>query len=151
MVHEKFIDLFVNAYDLLVVLFIGYFNEKFDQFRDVFPALAQRRHKKRYDMDAVIEVFPKISLFHQLFQVLVGGHDDAGIGFQGLCVPHPFKAAVLQDAQQFDLQIRRTGVYLIQKNGAVIGDLKTPFFILDSPGEGAFGMAEEFAFKQGLG
>ena len=71
-------------------------------------------------------------------------------GYPRKRVPPPptrLKGALLQHAQQFDLQILRQLPYFVQKQGSALGQFETSPLAGDRPGERAFLMAEEFAFK----
>lgn len=58
----------------------------------------------REGVDAVIEVTAKVAVFHMLFQVAMGGANQAELRLDGLGASNPEKGAGFQQAQQFDLQ-----------------------------------------------
>ncbi len=55
---------------------------------------------------------------------------------------------LLQDAQQFDLGIRRQLAHFIEKNGAAVGQGKATIAICQRARECAFRMTEEFALDE---
>ena len=61
------------------------------------------------------------------------------------------KFSILQEAQQFGLQVRGHVPDLVQEEGAFIGHLDFSFLLRRRSREGAFFMAEQFVFEQGLG
>ena len=71
-----------------------------------FP-LPQRRHEDREHVQPVVEVLAERAVLDRLLEVLVGGGDEAHVGFQGLGAAEPLVLAFLQHAQQLDL--RRKG------------------------------------------
>ena len=52
--------------------------------RNILLALAERRHKKRDNIEAVEEVFAEVALGDLFFEILVGGGDEAHVDAQGL-------------------------------------------------------------------
>jgi len=58
------------------------------------------------------------------------------------------KLTVLQNPQEFRLQRQGQVPDLIHKDGAAVGLLKTPGFILRRTGEGAFDISEQLGFQQ---
>jgi hypothetical protein len=58
--------------------------EFLDQQRNVFLAVAQRRHEERDHVEAVEEVFAEVAAGDLLFEVLVGGGDDAHVDVDGM-------------------------------------------------------------------
>ena len=59
--------------------------------------------------------------------------------------------AVLQDAQNFGLRGQRHVADFIEENGAVVALLEFADAAFDGAGEGAFFVAEQFAFEQVFG
>ena len=60
----------------------------------------------------------------------------------------PFKLALLQDAQQFGLQVQRHFADFIKENRAAVGQFEFAGTVCNRPGEGAFAVTEEFAFEK---
>ena len=85
-----------------------------------------------------------------LLQVTVGGGDDADIHPQGLIAADPLHLPLLEDTQQLGLERGAAFTNLIEEQGAAIRQLKTSFTLTHRPGKGAFLMAEQFAFQQGV-
>ncbi len=58
--------------------------EFFDEERDVFFAVAQRRDEEGDDVEAVEEVFAEVAAGDLFFEVFVGGGDDADVDVDGV-------------------------------------------------------------------
>lgn len=80
--------------------------------------LAQGRQRNLHHIEPVIQIVAKGSLFHQGCQIFVGGGHHANIHLDFLAAAHALELALLQNAQQFDLEIRRQLRYFIQKERA---------------------------------
>ena len=65
-----------------------------------------------------------------------------------LRVTHALELALLQHAQQFDLQHAGGGVDFVEEDGAGVGGLEAPGAVLDGAGERAVHVAEQLAFQQ---
>src|SRR5207253_1041288 len=72
---------------------------------DIVAALAQWGQEDGHDVDAVIKVFAKTSGAHHLFQVLVGGGEQAKINVLGSSSAQALHGMRLQHAQQLGLQL----------------------------------------------
>ncbi|MNZ11188.1 hypothetical protein D3C78_280510 [compost metagenome] len=123
-------------------------DELVDQQRDVFHPLAQRRHLDGEDVEAVVEILAEAAGLDHLFEVLVGGGDDAHVDVLGLVAADPLEGALLQHAQQLDLHLQRHVADLVEEQGAAVGQFEAPCPAGDGTGEGALLMAEELAFQQ---
>jgi hypothetical protein len=112
--------------------------------------VAQRRHAERDYVEAVIEVFAEGAGADFGIQVAVGGSDDANIQWQSADTAHAFELTLLQNAQQFGLEVRRELADFVQKDGAAFGRFELALFLCDGAGERALFVAEELAFEQGF-
>ena len=125
--------------------------EMLEQQRDVLAPLAQRRQRQRDDAEPVVEVGAKAPLVRQRLQVGLGRchhpaiDRDQGVGAQ------PLQAALLQHAQQLDLQRDRHRLDLVEEQGAAAGVLDLADAALAGPGVGAGLVAEDLALEQGFG
>ncbi|MCY1447758.1 hypothetical protein D9M71_643920 [compost metagenome] len=82
----------------------------------------------------------------------MGGADDAHIHLHFAVATHPAEAAIAEETQQLGLQVRRHFTDFIEEHRALVGQLHQPG--LATPlraGEGAGGVAEQFALGQALG
>src|SRR5688500_17960980 len=73
------------------------------QFRDIVPPLAQRRHPHRHHVQAIEQVLPELAVGHLRLQVAAGGGDhpdvdiDLGLAtdpLEGLLLQHPYDPAL---------------------------------------------------------
>ena len=90
-----------------------------EQFDVAWP-FAQRRRHQRHDIDAVIEVGAEIVARHGLFQIAVGGADDAHIDLQRLGAADALEFALLQHAQQLGLEGGGDFADLVQEQRAAV-------------------------------
>ena len=70
---------------------------------DVLGTLAQRRDPDLEHLEPEEEVLPKPPAVDQLFERLVRRRNEPGRRFQSLAASQPFKLALLQEAQELDL------------------------------------------------
>ena len=117
---------------------------------DVLPALPQGRQVDAQDVDAVVQVFAEAGLTHERLDVAVGGGDDAHVDLDGLVAAQALEALVLEHAQQLGLQPEAQFAELVQEQRAPVGLLEAAGAGLVRAGEGAFFVAEQLAFEQGL-
>ena len=83
--------------------------------------------------------------------VAVGGGDEADVHFEFLVAADAGEGAVFQEAEEFGLEGAAHVADFIQEDGAAVGLLDAAEFLADGAGEGAFFMAEEFAFEEVFG
>ncbi len=65
-----------------------------DKDRNIFLSLAQRRHGDAHHVEAKEKVVAKLSLAHELFEVLVCGRNQAYIGAQRLIAANSLEGAL---------------------------------------------------------
>ena len=78
-------------------------------------AIAQRRDMQRQHVEPVIQILAKLATGTQLGQVDLGGTHHPHIEIDLFITADPAKAAVLQEAQQLDLQARAHFTHAIKK------------------------------------
>lgn len=137
-----------QAEGFFLVAGVQFFEEVFDQQRDVFAAFAQGRNAHREHVQAVEQVRPETPLLDRVFQVFVGRGDDPHVDLAGLRVADPFQLLFLQDAQQRGLRARGQFNDFIEEQRTAIGPLETPHARLLGTGVGAFFHAEQLRFDQ---
>ncbi len=99
-------------------------NEMAGQEGNVLLARAQGRDVDGHDVEAVVEVFAEGALLEGGAQVLVGGGDDADVDVAGDVAAEAFEFALLQDAQQLDLDGGGDVADLVEEDGAGVGLLE---------------------------
>jgi hypothetical protein len=112
-------------------------------------------------VEAVKRSSRKRPAFDFLLQVAVGGGEDAGVDADFGVGADALEAAVLRDAQQLGLELRRHLGDFIEENRAAVGHLESADALGDRAGEGAFswpnsslssrfsGMAAQLTFTSG--
>ena len=124
------------------------FQKVLDQAGNVGPAVAQGGQGHRHHVEPVVQILPKTAGLHGLLKVAVGGGQNPDIDPNLTRSSQPLKLALLENAQQFDLEIRRQVTDLVQKNSPPVGQLKLALFLAGRPGKGAPLMAEQLVFEQ---
>src|SRR5581483_3167387 len=97
------------------------------------------------------QVLAEQPLFDTLFEVLMGGGDDADIGLDRLVSADPIEMAVGEHTQQTRLQIRRHVADLVEKQRAALGLLESSAAHRLRSGEGAAFVPEQLGLEQLLG
>src|SRR5712691_6048998 len=59
-----------------------------DQQGNIFPALAQRRHRQLHDVETIVEVFTETAVAHFVLQILIGRGYQTHIDGYGLYTTH---------------------------------------------------------------
>ena len=141
----------IHAGDRLLVARVELGDERLDQQRQVFLALAQRRQSEREDVQPVVEIFAQLALLHRRRRIDVGGGDHAHVDRLLGAPAQPPETAFLEDAEQLHLRRRRHLADLVEEQGAAIRQLETPLPPIRRAGEGALLVTEDFALEQRLG
>ena len=102
----------------------------------------------RDDFQTEVEIFAKAFFSDGFFQVLIGGGEDAHIGFENVAAADTAVFVILQNPQQFGLEVEGDVADLIQKQRAAFGQLELAQAPVHGAGEGAFFMAEQLALQQ---
>ena len=100
------------------------------------------------DVEAVIEVRAELLLGGEGAQVAIGGGDQAEFRGQGARVAEALELAVLEDAQELGLELERQVGDFIEEQRAFVSQLDAAQALVEGSGEGAFFVAEHFAFEQ---
>src|SRR5450631_1424671 len=120
-----------------------------DEQRDVLLALPEWGDRDGENVEPVEQVFPESAVLDLFLQVPVGGRDDPYVGLNGAGTAQPLKLAVLDDPEQFGLQLQRHLADFVEEYGAAVGQLEAPDLPGIRPGEGTLFPPEELAFHQG--
>ena len=95
-------------------------------------AFPERRQVDRNDVQPVVQVFAKTVLVDFVLQVAIGGGHDAAIDPNGSRIADPLKFVLLQDPQQFDLQLVAHGIDFIEEDRAAVGGFKSAGAVLEA-------------------
>src|SRR6266851_5405757 len=118
---------------------------------DVLRPLAQRRDAQIDDVEAEIEILAEAAFADLLFEVAVGGGDQADVDPDRAGAADAIDLTLLDGAQQLSLQARMHLADLIEQQRAAGRLLEFADSARDGPGEGALLVAEELGFQQVLG
>ena len=102
-------------------------------------------------VEPVEEVLPEHPLRHRLLEVAVGGGDETHVDLEVARVAYPPDLALLDGAQQLDLEQGRDLGDLVEEERAAVGGREEPDLVGDRPGERALDVAEELGLHQRLG
>ena len=115
----------------------------------IVPPLRQGRDDDGQGAETVIQIPAEGALRHLPLQRLVGGGHDPHVDGNDGGAAHPHDLPFLQDPEQLDLKSRTHALHLVQKQRALVGDLKqAQAAALFGAGEGPFLIAEELALQQ---
>ena len=118
---------------------------------DIPRALAERGDLDGENIEAVVEILAKFAFLNRFEQVAVRGGKDADIDFDGFISPDAFEFPLLEDAEELGLEGEGDLTDLVEQNRAAIRQLEAAIPLVGRAGEGAFFVAEEFAFDERLG
>ena len=79
------------------------FDEFLGEHRHVFAPVAQGRDINRHDVEAEEQVFAEFLALDTLFEIAVGGGDDADVDLDGARAADALEFAFLEHAQEFGL------------------------------------------------
>ena len=118
------------------------------QRREDGDALPQRRDVEGDDVDPVEQVGAEPAGGHLALQRAVAGHDQPGLEPQGLVRADRLEGPLLDDAQQFGLELRGERIDLVEEQGAAADRGEFARALGVGPGEGAAHMTEHLALDQ---
>ena len=120
----------------------------FDQLRQVLAPLAQRRNAQLDDVDAIIEILPKLSGLQHVMQGFMSGREQADIDRYLATFPDRTDRPFLNRAQQLDLHGQGQLGDLVQKQGAAARGPEHAGMVIHGAGETALPVTEQFTFHQ---
>src|SRR4029453_12434347 len=123
-------------------------SEVFDQQRDVFFSLAERRHLNRKDVEPVKEVATKRGGIHRSLQITVGGNNHSNVCLDRMIPPDPLQFVLLQHTQECDLSLGRKLSYLVQKDRPAFGQFEATETSLNPACEPTFLMPDQLRRDQ---
>src|SRR5689334_7772834 len=92
----------------------------FDEGRDVFAALTQRRQAYGKNKDPMKEILTKLARPNQGLEVMMGCDDDANVHRDRLISADSLDFAFLEDAQQLGLHRQRHVADFVKKQRAAV-------------------------------
>jgi len=119
--------------------------------RNVGGAVAQRRDEERNDVEAIEKILAETAVQNFLFEIFVGGGNDANIDADGLIGADRLEALLFEDAKNFGLGAKTHIADFIEEKCAAVGLGEFADFIVAGAGEAALDVAEEFGFDELFG
>jgi hypothetical protein len=115
---------------------------------DISAALAERRNREHQDIQPKKKILAEAAGLDGSGEIHIGEGDQARFDAQSLGPAEAFERALLQDAKEFTLRSGGKGGDFVENNGATAAKLEAAKFTLDSAGESAALVAEEFALHE---
>jgi hypothetical protein len=109
-----------------------------------------RRHRDRHHVEPVVEVLAEFLARDRLFEVLVGGGDQANVDLDRARSAEPLELTLLQHAQDLGLGRGRHVADLVEEQRAFVRQLEPADALAVGTGEGAALVAEELGLEQVL-
>ena len=123
-----------------------------DKRRNVFLALAQRRHGQVDDVQPIEQILAERALGDHVAQVAVGRGNDAHVdAAHGAIGTDLLQFAGFHEPQQQALHPERHLADFVEEDAAAVGHLELALLVTIGAGEAALHVAEEFGLQQGLG
>src|SRR5271167_3587504 len=123
-------------------------HKKVDQELNVFAPFAQRRDFNGKHPQPVEKVLAKLIIADHALQIPMRGRNQTNINVDGFGTSEAFELLLLQGTQEFRLQIHGNVADLVEKQSAVIRQLKPASLLDERPGESTLFVAEQFTFHQ---
>src|SRR5262249_28592098 len=119
-----------------------------DQQRQILEPLTQGRQLDREHAQAIVQIVPKRAFFDGPFQVVIRRRQKANVRGDGLIAADALETLFLQDAQELGLRQGRHVADLVEEQRAAGALLELADAFAFGAGEGAFLVAEKFAFQE---
>ena len=103
------------------VLLAELLQEFLDEERDVFLAIAERRHEEGDDVEAVEEVFAEVAAGDLFFEILVGRGDDSDVDVDGVRCSDGEEALFVECAQNLGLRLEAHVADFVEEERAAVG------------------------------
>ena len=124
-------------------------DEVADEQAECPPALAQRRHGDREDVQPVPEVLAEAARLRiSSSSAPVGRGDQPHVHPDRPVAADALELSLLDHPQELRLQLQRQLADLVEEQRAAVGGLEPPLALGDRPGEGAPLVAEELALDE---
>ena len=122
------------------------------QHRNVFAAIAKRRHNDVDDIETVEQVLAESALLDHLPQVPVRRGDDTDVHNASASVgTHLLEFAGLEESQKQSLHPQRHLPDFVEENRPHVGRFELTRLVAVGAGEAALHVPEQFGFEQCLG
>src|SRR5204862_7950946 len=111
-------------------------------------AFAQGPNGEADDVETIEDVFAEASNANGVFEVGVGGGDDADVDLKRALLAERRDLARFQEAQEFWLQVESEFADLVEEQGAFAGVADQAGVVAVGTGEGAAAVTEQLTFEQ---
>src|SRR4051794_4918698 len=118
------------------------------QYRYVFCALSQRRHRKRDDIQTVKEILAEIATLDFFLQVLVCRGNDPHVDLNRLRRTYRFKTVLVESSKHFRLRFEAHIADFVEKKCAAVRLLHFSDFVIGASVEPCEAMPKQFAFDE---
>src|SRR5208282_3989979 len=118
------------------------------QERNIFAALAQGWKLYGNNAQAIVQIFAEAAFSNFLFELLVGGGDDANVNIRFFGAADGADFSFLKDAVEFHLHGEAHIADFVHEEGSAVGGFEEAFAIFVGARESAFHVAEELRFKE---
>ena len=121
--------------------------EVLGELGDVLLAITKRRDCQWENSQAVEKVETEAAFGCVLFQMLVGGGDDADVDVEDFVVADALELAAIEEAEELGLEREGHFADLVEEQGSAVGGFNTAYPRLDGSSEGSAGVAKQFSFE----
>ena len=109
---------------------------------NVVIPLSQWGHFQGQNLNSVVEILPQLPFLNHLSRISVGGSQESDVTLLLLSCPQASDTPVLQDTEQFGLQVNRHFRNFVQKQRAAVSLFETTGPGFPCSCKGTFLMAE---------
>ena len=139
---QSFHHIIWNALDDLTLLSGEFLHEMSCEQRNVHHPIAKGREVDGEYVQPVIEICAELSFPHQTSEILIGGCDYSHVNVQSVAATEPLELLFLKNTQQFRLQLKWHVANFIEKQSAVVSELKASQCLSGGAGEGSLFVPE---------
>ena len=138
----------VERLDPLLELAVERLAKVVGEERDVALDFAQRGQGDGGDGDPIVEIGPELAGVHLLFQLSVGGRDEAQADLDLVGAAEPAKAPALEEIEQLGLHLRAELRDFVEEQGTAVGHLDESALGFPGVREGTLLVAEQLGLEQ---
>src|SRR6266851_3162126 len=124
------------------------FEEVPNKLRNISFPFAERRQRKRENIQPVVQILSEFAVADHLPQVSIARHDDTNIDPRGADAAYGLELAFLEYAKKLGLKLQRHVSNFVEEQRSTISQRKAADMRIDGAGESSALVSEEFAFQQ---
>src|SRR6266404_821825 len=137
-----------NGLDVLGHQAAVFLREIAHQKGNVFRTFAQGWDADGEYVEPIVQIAAEFPVFDHFSQVAVGSSYQAHVNLLGPSASQAFKLPSLQSAEQLGLDLDGNISNLVEKQRALIGELKPSNLLRNRPGKGPLLVSKEFTLQQ---